>query len=353
MRFFTATLLNRCAAWLGLLAVATGPLRAQDPQLSQFYAAPLYLNPAFAGSALATRGIINYRNQWPALNANFITSMASVDHYFDKINSGVGLLVMSDAQFSNLRTTDVGLQYAYQLTISETVKARAGIQASYVNRSVNYFNLVFGDQLSPTGPTGQPSIDPVADTGPRINYVDFSTGGLVYSEQFWLGLAVHHLNRPDQSFTTVQEQRLPMKYSIQAGYKFALGDWALGQGLGDFADREKSFSPAILYKRQGRFDQLDVGAYLTYAPLTLGVWYRGIPIKQYERGLNNHDAAIFLIGYRHENFSFGYSYDATISSLGFSSGGAHEISMSYTLESFFEPKRNLRRKKKEMACPRF
>jgi type IX secretion system PorP/SprF family membrane protein len=352
MRIFTALLANRLAL-LTLLGLGSLPLRAQDPQLSQFYAAPLYLNPAFAGSALATRGIINYRNQWPNLNANFVTSMASVDHYFDKINSGVGLLLMNDAQFSNLRTIDVGLQYAYQLTISEQVKARAGIQVSYVNRSVDYYNLVFGDQLSPTGPTGSPSLDPVANTGPRINYVDFSTGGLVYSEQFWVGLSVHHFNRPNQAFTTLTEQRLPMKIGIQGGYKFALGDWTFGNGLGDSWGREKSFSPAILYKRQGKFDQLDVGAYLTYAPLTFGLWYRGIPIKQYERGLNNHDAAVFLIGYRQDNFSFGYSYDATISTLGFSSGGAHEISMSYTLESFFEPKRNARRKKKEMACPRF
>ena len=45
---------------------------AQDPQFSQFYAAPLYLNPAFAGSAQEARVGINYRNQWPQIDdANF------------------------------------------------------------------------------------------------------------------------------------------------------------------------------------------------------------------------------------------------------------------------------------------
>ena len=52
---------------LGTVLVALG----QDPQYSQFYAAPLYLNPAFAGSAMAPRVNFNHRNQWPSLSANF------------------------------------------------------------------------------------------------------------------------------------------------------------------------------------------------------------------------------------------------------------------------------------------
>ncbi|PMD93711.1 hypothetical protein BWI97_18060 [Siphonobacter sp. BAB-5405] len=326
--------------------------QAQDPQLSQFYAAPLYLNPAFAGSALAPRATLNYRNQWPALNANYVTTIASVDTYLDKINSGVGLMVMNDAQFSNLRTLDVGLQYAYQARLSEFVRLRAGIQASYVNRSVNYYNLVFNYDLNGTGGVTPIYNDPVADTGPRINYLDFSGGLLTYSDQFWAGISVHHLNRPNQSFSASPE-RLPMKISLQGGFKIPLMGWELGNGLGADMGRERSLSPAILYKKQGKFDQLDLGLYMTYDPLTLGVWYRGIPIKQYDLGLNNHDALVFLVGYRQDNFSIGYSYDATISTLSMASGGAHELSISYTLDAFFDPKPYPRKRKRELACPKF
>lgn len=327
-------------------------LRAQDPQLSQFYAAPLYLNPAFAGSALAPRATLNYRNQWPALNANYVTTIASVDTYLDKINSGVGLMVMNDAQFSNLRTLDVGLQYAYQARLSEQVHLRAGIQASYVSRSVNYYDLVFG-YLGNTPATINPiTYDPVANAGPKINYLDFSGGLLTYSDQFWAGVSVHHLNRPDQSFSANPE-RLPMRISLQGGFKIPLMGWELGNGLGGDMGRERSLSPAILYKKQGKFDQLDLGLYMTYDPLTLGIWYRGIPIKQYDRGLNNHDALVFLVGYRQDNFSIGYSYDATISTLSMASGGAHELSISYTLEALFDPKPYPRKRKRELACPKF
>lgn len=325
--------------------------QAQDPQLSQFYAAPLYLNPAFAGSALAPRVTVNYRNQWPALNANYITSIASFDTYSDKINSGFGLMVMNDAQFSNLKTLDVGFQYAYQVKVSEDVRVRAGMQASYVNRSVNYYNLVFNYDLN-NGIVTPIYNDPVADAGPRINYLDFSGGLLAYSDRVWGGISVHHLNRPDQSFSA-RPERLPMKISLQAGVKIPLMGWEFGNGLGYDMGRERSLSPAILYKRQGKFDQLDIGTYLTLDPLTLGIWYRGIPIKQYDKGLNNHDALAFLIGYRQDNFSFGYSYDATISSLGMSTGGAHELSLSYTFDQLFDPKPNYKRRKKELSCPKF
>ncbi|WP_417266065.1 type IX secretion system membrane protein PorP/SprF, partial [Brumimicrobium sp.] len=46
---------------------------AQDPQFSQFYANPIYLNPAFAGSHGCPRFAVNYRNQWPALSGTFVT----------------------------------------------------------------------------------------------------------------------------------------------------------------------------------------------------------------------------------------------------------------------------------------
>ena len=77
-----------------------GSVTAQDPQYSQFYAAPLYLNPAFAGSTGQNRMGINYRNQWPSIDANFNTISAFYDTYMEDINSGLGVLLTRRA---NLR----------------------------------------------------------------------------------------------------------------------------------------------------------------------------------------------------------------------------------------------------------
>jgi type IX secretion system PorP/SprF family membrane protein len=332
--------------------------QAQDPQVSQFYATPLYLNPAFAGSAMAPRVNFTHRNQWPSSSANYVTSILSADMYFDKFKSGVGFIFNSDSQFADLNTTEFGGIYSYHLKLSDNLTAKLGVQGSYVTRGIK-FNGTTGDQISNYLSTGvyAPSTDPVAQratNGVTINYADFSTGALVYSEQFWIGASLHHINQPSQSFNN-NDARLSMKIGIQAGYRIPLADYLIGNNLGDAIEREKSITPVIHYKRQGASDQLDVGAYLTYSPLVLGVWYRGIPLKSYTKNdvsIISHDAAVFLVGYRQDNFSIGYSYDATISRLG-STGGAHELSLSYTFTDWIEPNRHQRPRKGELKCPKF
>jgi len=56
-------------------------LFAQDPEFTQFYANPLYLNPAFAGTARCPRVNLNYRNQWPAISGTYVTYSASYDQH--------------------------------------------------------------------------------------------------------------------------------------------------------------------------------------------------------------------------------------------------------------------------------
>ncbi len=325
---------------------------SQDPQFSQFYANPLYLNPALAGGALAPRITVNYRNQWPALSANFVTSSFGVDNYFAGLNSGVGIYALFDSQgLGNLKSTEVGAQYSYQLQLNEVTFLRLGLQGAFATRTLDYFGLTFGDQYTNGGFTGNPTQEPLVQNGlPQVSYADFSTGGMVYSDWYWAGLSVHHLNRPNQAFSSLEEARLPMKISFQGGLRIPFAGYTF---LGNEIDREKTISPAILYKKQGKFDQLDAGLYVTYSPVVFGVWYRGIPVKKYAENINNHESLIFLAGFRQDKFSIGYSYDATISTLGIGSGGAHEISLSYIFEPLNIPKGRPKRRPKELSCPKF
>ncbi len=339
---------------LCLLALLWAPsCFAQDPQFTQFYAAPQYLNPAFAGSALAPRATINYRNQWPAIT-NYVTTVVGLDYYAPKINSGFGLMLVSDNQGQGaVQSTEIAAQYAYQFQVSESSFIRLGVQGSYVNRNVNYFGLTFGDQFSSQGLISNTTSDALISSlknSPNNSYADFSTGGLFYSDWFWVGASAHHISRPDQSFFAPNSSRLPIKGSLQAGLRIPLTGFT---GYGDEMDREISFSPVINYKFQGKYDQLDLGAYLTYSPITIGAYYRGIPFKKYDQRINNHDAVAGLIGYRADKFSIGYSYDATISTLGFASGGSHEISISYIFDRPESNKSRYKPKKGMLSCPKF
>jgi type IX secretion system PorP/SprF family membrane protein len=323
---------------------------SQDPQFSQFYANPLYLNPALAGGALAPRLTANYRNQWPALSANFVTASFGADVFLPNYNSGVGIQVTTDSQgLGNLKATDIALQYAYQIGLNDVTSLRLGIQGGFSSRSLDYYGLTFGDQYNNGGLTGTPSSDPFAQGGPNVSYADFSTGMMVYSDWYWVGLAAHHINRPNQAFSGT-EARLPVKASLQAGLRIPFAGYTY---LGNEIDKEKSISPAILYKKQGKYDQLDMGLYVTIEPLVLGMWYRGIPFKKYEPSINNHESLVFLAGFRQDKFSIGYSYDLTISTLGAGSGGAHEISISYIFEPLTPKPKRSRSSKHQLSCPKF
>ncbi|CAG5011755.1 hypothetical protein DYBT9275_05018 [Dyadobacter sp. CECT 9275] len=323
---------------------------SQDPQFSQFYANPLYLNPALAGGALAPRATINYRNQWPSLSANFVTTTFGADVFLPNYNSGLGVLVTMDSQgLGNLKSTEAALQYSYQVGINEVTSLRLGIQGGFASRTLDYFGLTFGDQYDNGGLTGQPSSDPFAKGGPNVMYADFSAGAMLYSDWYWAGVSAHHLNRPNQAFSNT-EARLPVKASLQAGLRIPFAGYTF---LGDEINKEKTISPAILYKKQGKYDQLDAGLYVTIEPLVLGAWYRGIPFKKYEQNINNHESLIFLAGFRQDKFSIGYSYDLTISTLGASSGGAHEISLSYVFEPLSPKPKRAKSSKRQLSCPKF
>ena len=74
---------------------------------------------------------------------------------------------------------------------------------------------------------------------------------------------------------------------------------------------------------------MDLGVYMTLEPIIFGLWYRGVPINSLE-GFPNNESIIAMVGLTYKNFAMGYSFDYTISNLGIDSGGAHEVSLTYT-----------------------
>ena len=140
----------RYVVFLSLLMLLAGySVTAQDPQFSQFYAAPLYLNPAFAGSTNQARVGVNYRNQWPAIDANFTTVSAYFDYYLEDYKSSVGVILNQDREgLAGLRSFSLGVQYGYELKINENLAFRPGIQVALYNRDINFGKLTFGELSS-------------------------------------------------------------------------------------------------------------------------------------------------------------------------------------------------------------
>jgi len=326
---------------------------AQDPQYSQYYAAPLYLNPAMAGSELTGRVGFNYRNQWPSIDAKFTTFSAYYDTYLPDYNSGIGVMVMQDTEgAAQLRSTTISAIYSYELKLGENSYFRPGFQASYIRREIGFYeNLVFANNINSVDPFGDLINYPsnIEGLGDPVSMLSLSLGGMFFTENFWIGAAAHHVNEPNQSFIDGLSP-LPAKFSVHAGYRISLGEGSMRQ---DFTHlrKERYLTPTINYKRQGPFEQLDVGAYFYVEPIVFGVWYRGLPYKPVE-SQSNRDAIVMMVGLNLlSGLNVGYSFDYTVSQLGIQSGGAHEISLSWTLPNNNQGKPA--RRDTILPCPKF
>lgn len=307
-------------------------------QLTQFYAAPTFLNPAFAGTGSCQRLTTNYRSQWPSIPGGYKTYLLSFDHSIARKNSGIGFLFTNDkAGSGNLRSTGFNAQYSYHLVLGRKWVVTMGAEAGYVQRNYDFYKFTFGDQIAHGTSTTveEPAFD-------KVGYSDLSSGALLFSENTWLGFSARHINQPDQALVS-GESRLPVLYSVHGGWIIPV----VSRGVS--GKSYTYFSPAINYRAEERFDQLDIGCYYNYQHLVIGAWYRGIPLfKAYKPGYPNNDALALIAGFIVDRFKFGYSYDITISWLVKNTAGAHEISLSY---QFCDPKK--KRKKSAIPCPKF
>ncbi|NQZ74864.1 MAG: type IX secretion system membrane protein PorP/SprF [Ekhidna sp.] len=317
-------------------------LQAQDPQFSQYYAAPLYLNPGLVGINQKGRMGINYRSQWPNLAANFETTSAYFDYHFEDYYSSAGIIFTRDREgIAGLNSTSIGLQYAYQLQLNYEWTFRAGVQGAYFIRDINFDQLTFGDQFDNTGLV-RPVTGENFNTGLNAQFFDLSFGGVLYNPDLWIGAALHHVLEPNQSLTG-DSAPLPRRFSVHGGYRIPLSPRTTRTDIG-----ERSITPTFNYRAQGDFDQLDLGAYFTIDPLLVGLWYRGVPIKNID-GIVNNESLILMLGLQTNRATFGYSFDYTLSDLGIGTGGAHEISIAYSfsLGDPLKPAADVRR----LKCP--
>jgi type IX secretion system PorP/SprF family membrane protein len=318
---------------------------AQDPEFSQYYAAPLTLNPAFTGTASDHRFIANHRNQWPNITNGFVTSALSYDYNLEHLNSGLGLMVITDkAGTANLKSTVFNFQYAYKVSLKDKWVLSSGLNFGIGNRSVDFNKLVFGDQLQFDADGSTPSSDPVFSNQQSSTYFDFGGGMLAYNRKFWFGFSAWHLNRPNRSLIN-EEAQIPVKTSLHGGIRIPLYHGVFKK------DRIAAIMPSFVYKHQGNFDQLDIGTYFLYEPVIFGLWYRGIPIKQNSLDNVSQDAVVVILGFQLTKVELTYSYDLTVSELGPISGGAHELALKFKIDLATQVK--TRKKQKFIPCPTF
>lgn len=319
-----------------LLILALG-VHAQDPQFTQYYANPIYTNPAFAGSSTVGRAVINYRSQWPTISGTFRTFSASYDEHYDVINGGIGVMLTGDeAGEGTLRTIALSGVYSYQIIINKYLTVRAGIQGAVFQKSIEFGKLKFYDQI--VKQKGFVYLTQELPTSPTVFYSNFSAGMVAYTNYFYGGFAIHNLNEPQQDFYPESgdpdtRSNVPMRYTGHMGLMIPITK-----------GRSPKFSttlyPNILYMQQKQFNQLNAGLYLSKGQYVFGGYFRQNSV--------NSDAIIFLLGLRLPKLRIGFSYDATLSEARPGAKQSYEVSLAFELKKR-TPKRTIR----SIKCPEF
>ncbi|MEM1216016.1 MAG: PorP/SprF family type IX secretion system membrane protein [Bacteroidota bacterium] len=338
------TRLKHIALFVVLLAVGFSA-KAQDIHFSQFYLSPLNLNPAMTGVMNCNiRLTANYRNQWASVlkSNSFRTYNMSYDQriavgrndYF-----GIGATFWGDrageADFATV-TGKLSASYSKKMGGSRNYGHYlvVGAEAGVAQRSLDFLKLRWGLQHDGNG-----GFDETALSGEEMNFdrTEFLFGdlaaGLLWFMTFdknnslYIGGAFHHLNRADQSFSSLDEDLLYSRFTGHAG-----GEFLLSNRFG--------ILPGVIVMSQGPSFQVNAGTSLKFLLGTgrqagsqswqIGLWTR--ISNKIDSGVLN-DAVIASTRFDFDQFSLGFSYDINVSPLRTASNGngGFELALQYKI----------------------
>lgn len=302
-------------------------VKAQDPVFTQYFMVPETLNPGFTGFLETTKIGVLHRTQWPDLNFRVDTDYGFVNTWREEMNSGIGVSVMNHREKNtSYNFTQLNLNYAYRVQISDSWYFRPAIEIGFGNKSYGFQNVILEDQINiGTGTINPISIDPTL-LNSKVNFFDVSAGMLVNNENSWFGASLKHLNTPNISFTENGNVPLDMFFSASAGHQFRLADYLDVMVL----PVDTKVMLTANYMTQGEYNRLDIGGGLVFNRLFFGVTAATNPLRNTPNGHLVSSVNAYG-GLYWEHFKFGYSYDFNVSSIG-RTGGVYEISILYQFD---------------------
>ncbi len=304
-----------------VLNFAVQQAKAQiDPHFSQYYANPLWLNPALTGVTDGDYRVnINAKQQWSNLNNGYLTAGASFD-MAPKKNLAFGGMII------NQRAGDIGYNQLNAL-VSGSYRIRFGregdqiinfgLQAGIINKSFDPSKVTLGSQYNPIigydpGMGFNENISSSNYLAPDVNAgIMYFDGSGNKNVNVFAGASVSHLTQPKDKFVG-GNARLPMRFTGHGGARIKLS-YLL------------DITPNFIYLKQGDAQEIAAGA---YAQLMLN------PESDILFGSNYRvdDSAIAFVGLHLKSMVFGVSYDFNTSQLNRATGsrGGLELSIAFT-----------------------
>ena len=323
--------------------------QAQDLHFSQFMNSPLLTNPANTGFIPDGdyRLGVNFRNQWASLTPYPYKTMSAFGdaQILQNQNNdgwvGIGGLILRDVAGSGVLTsTRMYGSIAYHQMLNLGSLLSAGFNVGYANKRINTSNLTFPSQWNgkffDSHQVGQ--MPDFAST--NIGYLDLQAG-LNYAyfpnENMYLniGFSSHHINRPKETFFDDQQgvdNRIAVRHTAFVNGSFKLNDQWIINPNAYYSLQAKSYEYVLgmnaHYNLSGDGEKVLIG----------GLYYR------------SSDAVIPMIGMGFKDYTFTFTYDATISTLKNYNNTRGAMEFSLIKQGVFEKYNGNRR---ESMCPSF
>lgn len=305
-----------------LVLISVSAVKAQDSQFSLYDASPVILNPALTGTDKETvRAVTQYRNQWRSVSSSFVTSTFAADIPIDRW--GVGAYVSNNETARLISELNFVVSGSYDVLNQDQNKHHLSVGANvgFINKRLDPDIFIFDSQFEDN--TFNTNIDSGEDLAKQSRLLPELSFGLNYKitdkdkmYHPYVGAALFHLTRPNESFVTGIDSRLPIRYMINAGTYLNLDN---GKIL---------LNPKGIYIGQGRASDFIFGLTGDYIfndklKANAGISYR---VK---------DAIITQLGISYLDFTYLMAYDINVSGLSeFSNNrGAIEFSLIFNIRN--------------------
>ncbi len=316
----------------------------QGIHFSQFYNAPMLLNPANTG--LHTNGDmrigLNYRSQWLTVPVPYSTTSAFADFGLSKGDEGnwlgAGLAFWKDkAGDGDLSLTKVQANLAYHILLNDESTFSLGMSGAYSQRSVDFSKLTFESQwdefsFNTSASSGENNLRQKTtffDLGVGVNYNYYNQNDFALK----VSASAVHINRPLESFYG-ESNKLGIRPLIQI------------EGIYK-ASSAIIITPSVYYTSQKKASELVVGSLYSLNINSSA----GSPTNEFIMGTHYrlNDAIIGSIGYKYKYYQLMISYDHTVSDFQRANQSIGAFELSLIMERPYQGDNS----SQAFACPRF
>ncbi|MDR1879746.1 MAG: type IX secretion system membrane protein PorP/SprF [Tannerellaceae bacterium] len=289
-----------------VLAVCmTGVVRAQyDAQLSQYFMAMGYYNPAYAGTTGDLNAFALHRQQWIGIKGApksfFVTG--DMPLRVGKSNLGIGLNLFTE-RIGLFQNTNVAGQLAYkQKLFGGTLSI--GLQLGIANVSFDGTKVYIPesdyhekeDEAIPTSEVNGMGLD--------------MNAGLYYTHKhFYIGMASTHVMEPELELEENISTYIGRAYNLTAGYNIQLKNPLY------------ELQPSVFVKTDIQSFQADITARLVYNKMFNG----GVSWRV-------NESVIVMLGVVFGNIQAGYAYDFPTTPILKGSSGSHELMIRFKVK---------------------